>query len=93
MILPCCPRYARANNFMDAAKLSRAVAFSRIGAARVTADPSLIDKYGLFIWEVVKAHVATTPKNPRTLHYRGRGQFMVAGGQISRREKFKPQNL
>jgi flavin reductase (DIM6/NTAB) family NADH-FMN oxidoreductase RutF len=24
------------------------------------ADPSLIDKYGLFIWEVVKAHVAAT---------------------------------
>ena len=57
------------------------------------ADASLIDKYGLFIWEVVKAHVAATPKNPRTLHYRGQGQFMVAGGQVSRREKFKPQNL
>jgi flavin reductase (DIM6/NTAB) family NADH-FMN oxidoreductase RutF len=57
------------------------------------ADPRLIAKYGLFIWEVVKAHVATTPKHPRTLHYRGQGQFMVAGRQISRREKFKPQNL
>ena len=57
------------------------------------ADPSLITKYGLFIWEVVAAHVATAPKRPRTLHYRGQGQFMVAGSQISRREKFKPQNL
>ena len=57
------------------------------------ADPSLIAKYGLFIWEVVEAHVATTPKHPRTLHYRGQGQFMVAGKQVSRREKFKPQNL
>jgi flavin reductase (DIM6/NTAB) family NADH-FMN oxidoreductase RutF len=57
------------------------------------ADRSLIAKYGLFIWEVVKAHVAATPKNPRTLHYRGQGQFMVAGRQISLREKFKPQNL
>jgi flavin reductase (DIM6/NTAB) family NADH-FMN oxidoreductase RutF len=57
------------------------------------ADPRVIAKYGLFIWEVVKAHVAATPKHPRTLHYRGQGQFMVAGKQISRREKFKRQNL
>ena len=57
------------------------------------ADPRVIAKYGLFIWEVVKAHVAATPKHPRTLHYRGQGQFMIAGRQISRREKFKPQNL
>src|SRR4030081_2563955 len=57
------------------------------------ADPRVIAKYGLFIWEVVKAHVAATPKNPRTLHYRGQGQFRVAGRQISLREKFKPQNL
>jgi flavin reductase (DIM6/NTAB) family NADH-FMN oxidoreductase RutF len=57
------------------------------------ADPSLIAKYGLFVWEVVEAHVATAPKHPRTLHYHGQGQFMVAGKQISRRDKFKPQNL
>jgi flavin reductase (DIM6/NTAB) family NADH-FMN oxidoreductase RutF len=57
------------------------------------ADSRLIGKYGLFIWEVVKAHVAATPKHPRTLHYRGQGQFMVAGKQISLRRKFKPQNL
>jgi flavin reductase (DIM6/NTAB) family NADH-FMN oxidoreductase RutF len=56
-------------------------------------DPRLIDRYGLFIWEVIKAHVAATPKHPRTLHYRGQGQFMVAGKQISLRSKFKPQNL
>ena len=57
------------------------------------ADSSLIAKYDLFIWEVIEAHVATTPKRPCTLHYRGRGQFMVAGRQISRRAKFKAQNL
>jgi flavin reductase (DIM6/NTAB) family NADH-FMN oxidoreductase RutF len=57
------------------------------------ADARLIAEYGLFIWEVVAAHVAATPKHPRTLHYRGQGQFMVAGRQINRREKFKPQNL
>ena len=57
------------------------------------ADASLISKYGLFIWEVVKAHVPTSPKYPETLHYRGEGVFMVSGRSISLREKFKPQNL
>jgi flavin reductase (DIM6/NTAB) family NADH-FMN oxidoreductase RutF len=32
------------------------------------ADASQIPKYGLFIWEVVKVHVATSPKHPETLH-------------------------
>jgi flavin reductase (DIM6/NTAB) family NADH-FMN oxidoreductase RutF len=57
------------------------------------ADASLISKYGLFIWKVVKAHVATSPKYPETLHYRGEGVFMVSGRSISLRKKFKPQNL
>lgn len=57
------------------------------------ADGRLISKYGLFIWQVVKAHVATSPKYPETLHYRGEGVFMVAGRSINLRKKFKPQNL
>ena len=57
------------------------------------ADARMISSYGLFVWEVVKAHVATRPKNPRTLHYRGQGEFMVAGRSISLRGKFKRQNL
>jgi flavin reductase (DIM6/NTAB) family NADH-FMN oxidoreductase RutF len=56
-------------------------------------DGSLISKYGLFIWEVVKAHVATSPKYPETLHYRGEGVFMVSGRSLRMRKKFKPQNL
>jgi flavin reductase (DIM6/NTAB) family NADH-FMN oxidoreductase RutF len=56
-------------------------------------DDSLVDSRGLFIWEVVKAHVASSPKNPQTLHYRGNGEFMVAGASISRFDAFKPQNL
>ena len=31
-------------------------------------DASLINKYSLFVWEVVKAHVARSPRYPRTLH-------------------------
>jgi flavin reductase (DIM6/NTAB) family NADH-FMN oxidoreductase RutF len=57
------------------------------------ADASLIRKYSLFIWEVVKAHVAPTPKYPRTLHYTGDGVFMVSGRHISMRRKFRPENL
>jgi flavin reductase (DIM6/NTAB) family NADH-FMN oxidoreductase RutF len=57
------------------------------------ADASQIPRFGLFIWEVVKAHVATSPKCPKTLHYRGDGEFMVSGRSLSLRGKFKPENL
>jgi flavin reductase (DIM6/NTAB) family NADH-FMN oxidoreductase RutF len=57
------------------------------------ADGSQISKHGLFIWEVVKAHMATSPKRPETLHYRGDSEFMVSGRSISLRKQFKPQNL
>jgi flavin reductase (DIM6/NTAB) family NADH-FMN oxidoreductase RutF len=57
-------------------------------------DASLIRKYSLFVLEVVKAHVATAPKYPRTIHYRGDGVFMISGTNTSRyRRHFKPQNL
>jgi flavin reductase (DIM6/NTAB) family NADH-FMN oxidoreductase RutF len=57
------------------------------------ADGRMIGRAGLFIWEVVQAHVAPSPRNPRTLHYRGHGEFMVAGPTISRRAKFRPEML
>jgi len=50
-------------------------------------DDSLVKKYNLFIWEVVAARAARTPKHPETLHYTGEGLFMVAGKVISRRSK------
>jgi flavin reductase (DIM6/NTAB) family NADH-FMN oxidoreductase RutF len=56
-------------------------------------DGSQIRKHGLFVWEVVKAHVAKWPKYPETVHYRGQGIFMVSGRSISRRKKFKSGNL
>ncbi|SEL71022.1 NADH-FMN oxidoreductase RutF, flavin reductase (DIM6/NTAB) family [Pseudoxanthomonas sp. GM95] len=56
-------------------------------------DDALVERYNLFVWEVVKAHVAPTPKNPRTVHYRGEGQFMVSGNERSRRRLFKPEML
>lgn len=57
-------------------------------------DSSLIKKYNLFIFEVVKAHVATSPKYPKTLHYRGDGQFMISGPTVGKYRKFfKPEYL
>ncbi len=52
-------------------------------------EGSQISKHGLFIWEVIKAHVATSPKYPETVHYRGEGVFMVSGRNIDRRSQFK----
>ena len=58
------------------------------------ADASLIDKYSLFVLEVVKAHVAKAPKYPRTIHYRGDGVFMISGTNTSRHRKlFRPEML
>lgn len=56
-------------------------------------DTALVGKYNFFIWEVVKAHVARTPKRPRTIHYRGEGAFMVAGEGLSLKRLFRREYL
>jgi len=56
-------------------------------------EDALVDRYNFFIFEVVKAHVAHTPKHPETLHYTGEGVFMVSGKIISRRSLFLPERL
>lgn len=56
-------------------------------------DDSLVDKYNFFIWEVVQARAAVSPKYPQTLHYTGDGVFMVSGRIISRRRLFRPEML
>ncbi|ABQ39278.1 MULTISPECIES: flavin reductase family protein [Alphaproteobacteria] len=56
-------------------------------------DDALVDKYNFFVFEVVKAHVAKSPRHPETLHYTGDGVFMVAGKIISRRRLFRPELL
>jgi flavin reductase (DIM6/NTAB) family NADH-FMN oxidoreductase RutF len=57
-------------------------------------DSSMIRKYSLFILEIVKAHVAVSPKYPQTIHYRGDGVFMISGANTSRyRNRFEPKNL
>jgi flavin reductase (DIM6/NTAB) family NADH-FMN oxidoreductase RutF len=56
-------------------------------------DDALVDKYNFFIFEVVQAHVAVSPKHPETIHYTGDGVFVVAGKVISRRSLFRPGML
>ena len=56
-------------------------------------DDSLVDTYNFFIFEVVKANVAVSPKHPETLHYTGDGVFMVSGKIISRKKLFRPGML
>ncbi len=56
-------------------------------------DDCLIDTYNYFIFEVVKAHAAASPKHPQTVHYTGEGEFMSAGKHVSRRGRFATQNL
>ena len=56
-------------------------------------DGRLIQKYNFFILECVKAHAATAPKYPRTVHYRGDGMFLVSGSALNMRRKFKPEML
>jgi len=56
-------------------------------------DARLVQKYNAFIFEVVKAHVAPSPRHPWTLRYLGDGQFMESGNIISRRARFRPALL
>jgi flavin reductase (DIM6/NTAB) family NADH-FMN oxidoreductase RutF len=57
------------------------------------ADGTMIATWGLFIWEVIKAHVATSPKYPETFHYRGDGVFMISGRSLNLSRRFKPEML
>lgn len=52
-------------------------------------DTSLVRKYCFFVLEVVKAWIDPAVKNPRTLHHRGCGNFMIAGKTIKLRSKAK----
>jgi flavin reductase (DIM6/NTAB) family NADH-FMN oxidoreductase RutF len=45
-------------------------------------DTRVVNRYGLFVLEVVQAWVDPAQKKLRTLHHQGRGVFMVAGETI-----------
>ena len=53
------------------------------------ADASMVDKYCLFVLEVVKAWIDPAKKHPRTIHHCGFGEFMIAGRRIKLRSRMK----
>jgi flavin reductase (DIM6/NTAB) family NADH-FMN oxidoreductase RutF len=52
-------------------------------------DDQMVARYNLFILEVLKAWIDPARKDPRTIHHRGRGAFMVAGETIRLPSKMK----
>ena len=52
-------------------------------------DTRLMNRYNFFVLEVLKAWIDPDCKDPRTLHHRGHGAFMLAGETIKLRSKMK----
>jgi flavin reductase (DIM6/NTAB) family NADH-FMN oxidoreductase RutF len=52
-------------------------------------DARMAAKYNFFILEVIKAWIDPSRKQPRTIHHRGKGVFMVAGKTIKLPSKMK----
>ncbi|MBL0121947.1 MAG: flavin reductase family protein [Betaproteobacteria bacterium] len=52
-------------------------------------DGKLINKYNFFILEVLKAWIDPSHKDPRTIHHRGKGAFMVAGETVKLPSRMK----
>ena len=53
------------------------------------ADSRLVNKYNLFVLEVVQAWIDPKQKNPKTIHHRGYGQFVVDGALIKLKSKMR----
>jgi flavin reductase (DIM6/NTAB) family NADH-FMN oxidoreductase RutF len=53
------------------------------------ADTRLVNKYNLFILEVVKAWTDPAQKHPRTLHHHGYGRFAVDGEMIKLKSRMR----
>jgi flavin reductase (DIM6/NTAB) family NADH-FMN oxidoreductase RutF len=46
------------------------------------ADARFVNKYCMFILEVLKAWIDPAQKNPKTIHHQGYGKFVVDGETI-----------
>lgn len=51
------------------------------------ADTRLVNKYNLFVLEVVKAWIDPSKTDPKTIHHRGYGTFVVDGRTITLKSK------
>ena len=52
-------------------------------------DTRLVNAYGLFILEVLKAWIDPKQKNPKTIHHRGYGAFAVDGETIRLKSRMR----
>ena len=48
-----------------------------------------MNKYNLFILEVLKAWIDPAQKNPKTIHHRGYGTFVVDGPTIKLKSRMR----
>ncbi len=55
---------------------------------RVT-DTSLVNKYNLFILEVLKAWIDPRQKKPKTIHHQGYGRFVVDGATMTLKSRMR----
>jgi flavin reductase (DIM6/NTAB) family NADH-FMN oxidoreductase RutF len=53
------------------------------------ADTRMVESYGMFVLEVVKAWINPAEKWARTMHHLGKGEFMLAGKRLKLRSKMK----
>ncbi len=52
-------------------------------------DTRFVNKYNLFILEVLKAWIDPAQKNPKTIHHRGYGTFVVDGPTIKLKSRMR----
>jgi flavin reductase (DIM6/NTAB) family NADH-FMN oxidoreductase RutF len=53
------------------------------------ADTSRVNKYGMFVLEVVQAWIDPKQKHPKTLHHQGYGRFVVDGEAIRLKSRMR----
>jgi len=54
-----------------------------------TVDGRLVNKYNLFVLEVVKAWMDPAQKEPKTIHHCGYGKFVVDGATITLKSRMR----
>jgi len=52
-------------------------------------DRRLVNRYNLFILEVLKAWTDPAQKNPKTIHHHGYGKFVVDGATITLKSRMR----
>jgi flavin reductase (DIM6/NTAB) family NADH-FMN oxidoreductase RutF len=53
------------------------------------ADTGFVNKYSIFVLEVLKAWIDPAQKNPKTIHHHGYGTFAVDGEMIKLKSKMR----